>query len=607
MHIKSIRIKNFQSIKDSWEINLVKWTFVLAWQNEAWKSSILEALKCYEDIIADKDSLNFEQREKHKNLKQEISCKYYVEWDVDFFSELINDLKDIIKFLEWEKSSFDFIETDKLSTIKEYTIIRTFDFSWNDTASISTSLDVNTLWILKSAIKSYDKIIIDTSWSEKIEKVPYLSTLHNINAIADTFWWASPKIILFNDFRKLLPDKIKITDLENENEEAAWYEAVINLQKQLENNETFLTISKKPIPWKNSATEDQSKIISASFSIDWKQKIYDNNSVKIKFFIENDENWEKEISFFVETKDNEFLEPRKRSKGMIWFLSLWLELKAKEKNNNLVLLFDEPWLHLHIKANKDMLQLFETLTQKWHQIIYSTHSPSLIDTNKLHNIWLVFNDIKEWTTVEWLTSSKINSENKRDALQPIAEAMGLEPLKDFSVLSEKNIILEWLSDFWYFMGFFKLFWKIGDYKFIPSIWIKWNNVYPLILFCIWYWLDWLLIMDNWANPQKTRNDLIDKIFDWDSSLADKKILLHNNDEIENIFSISDLKLFIEWNRIRKNESRKPIDVVGKSNKIVAARDFFTKVESWEIDISKISPSTINSFKEIFDWIELQFK
>ena len=114
-------------------------------------------------------------------------------------------------------------------------------------------------------------------------------------------------------------------------------------------------------------------------------------------------------------------------------------------------------------------------------------------------------------------------------------------------------------------------------------------------------------MDNWANPQKTRNDLIDKIFDWDSSLADKKILLHNNDEIENIFSISDLKLFIEWNRIRKNESRKPIDVVGKSNKIVAARDFFTKVESWEIDISKISPSTINSFKEIFDWIELQFK
>ena len=116
-----------------------------------------------------------------------------------------------------------------------------------------------------------------------------------------------------------------------------------------------------------------------------------------KFFIENNDAGDKEISFFVETKDNEFLAPRRRSKGMIWFLSLWLELKAKENAHALLLLFDEPGLHLHIKANKDMLSVFHKLITKGHQVIYSTHSPSLIETDKLHNIGLVINNEKGGT------------------------------------------------------------------------------------------------------------------------------------------------------------------------------------------------------------------
>ena len=136
------------------------------------------------------------------------------------------------------------------------------------------------------------------------------------------------------------------------------------------------------------------------------------------------------------------------------------------------LLFDEPGLHVHIKANQDMIKVFRKLNEKNLQIIYSTHSPALIDTDNLHNIGLVINDFQNGTLVEGLTTSIINSKNKKDALYPIAEAMGVVPLKDFSVLKEKNVLLEGLSDYWYLKGMSNLLNIKPNYEFRTWNWNK---------------------------------------------------------------------------------------------------------------------------------------
>jgi len=346
--------------------------------------------------------------------------------------------------------------------------------------------------------------------------------------------------------------------------------------------------------------------LSTKFQKAWKQRIYSEGDLYIKFQI-NNENVSGQavptVFFYIETKDNVLLEPRKRSKGMIWFLSAWLELKSMEDGRERVILYDEPGLHLHVKAHKDILDVFDELVKKGHQVIYSTHSPSLINTELLHNIGLVINTKDNGTIVEGLTTTKLDTTYKQEALQPIAEAMGLEPLKDFSVLSRKNVLLEGLSDFWYFKSMAKILGKETDYKFVPGIGIKGNHIYHLISFCIGYGLDWLLIMDNGENPKATKEDLKEKVFNGNDEELNKKIKLLSKSEIENLFTPKDVSLLD--NKIKNDDKRKPSTIIGK-RKILFAREFASKVEREEIKKEHLSNDSVQNFEAIFKWIDDNF-
>lgn len=599
MFLKKINIKNFKSIKDSWDIVFSDKLFVLAWQNESWKSAILEAMQMFSDEEFNRDTLNFEEEQK-SNLKQEVSYTYQVNDTDDFATKLYGKLKTEFKIIH-EK----FLDIEKVKKIKDFTLSKIWDY--ND-ESLKYILNFWSLWLLKGSINSDEVIETKEDWSKvKVKKSFIDFEDENIKyKVLEIISWLCWDILLFNDFSDLLPDKILISDLESNNTEVKWYNAVRNLEKLLTKN--FVNISKLNNSQKNSTTSKEVDSISVTFQKDWKQKVYWENFVKIRFNIENDNVWWQAIPtvfFYVETKDNVLLEPRKRSKGMIWFLSAWLELKARENSKSLVILFDEPWLYLHIKAHKDILWVFQYLTGKGHQIIYSTHSPSLIDTEHLHNIWLVINTEKEWTLVEWLTSSKIDTTNKEDALQPIAEAMWLEPIKDFSILSRKNVLLEWLSDFWYLQWILKLLNEQVDFKLVPWIWIKSNKINHLISFCIWYWLDWLLVMDNWENPKITRNELKESIFNDDEDETNKKIKLINSEEIEDLFTVADICLIDP--KIKAADKRSPSKIIWEKRKIIFSKNFFQKVSNWEIKKEDLDPKTIQRFADIYSWIVDNFK
>ena len=597
MKLIKVQIKNYRSIKDSGKISFTDDLFVLAGQNESGKSSVLEALKAYEDDEFDKDTLNFEE-EENGNFKQTVECTYSIIDSIKFTEDLLENLKKKFNITEDE-----FLDLEKIQKIEEFTIVKEYD---HKEKMLSISLNGGVIGLLRGAMLD-SKIETTDDNGEKIEIVqPVIDVDDKKQEIAYQFWLLAPKIIFFSDFSDLLPDKILISDLETENEEAKGYEAVKKLEKIM-NNKTFVEIANLNNAHKKATTTKNIEAVSVTFQNDWQQKIYGNNDVKISFNIENDDvdgQAVKTIFFYIETQDNVLLEPRKRSKGMIWFLSAWLELKSKENDGKSIILYDEPGLYLHVKAQKDMLNLFKYLTtKKEYQIIYSTHSPSLIDIDKLYNIGLVINNEKKGTLVEGLTTSKIDTTYKKDALQPISEAMGLDD--EVGILGEKNILIEGLSDFYYFQAMNKLL-NNNTYKFVPGIGIKNGKIYHLISFCIGYGLEWLLIMDDGVNSLDIKKELTEKLFNNDEEYANKKVhILQEIHGIENMFSCNDLLLIDD--KLKCNEEDDKVKKIGEGRKILFAKTFLQYVEEERIQIRDIDDETINKWKNIFSWINNNFE
>lgn len=185
-------------------------------------------------------------------------------------------------------------------------------------------------------------------------------------------------------------------------------------------------------------------------------------------------------------------------------------------------------------------------------------------------------------------------------MQPISEAMGLEPLKEFSILSRKNIIVEGLSDFWYYNAMAKILNRKNEYKFVPGIGVKSSKLYPLISFCIGYGLEWVLIMENGENPLDTRAELLNHVFFNDENEINEKVKIIDFKEIEDMFSLSDLNLLNLKTSL--NSKKKPSEIIGK-RKIIFARDFFSMADKGLITKDKLEDSTIKNFENIFDFID----
>lgn len=82
-----------------------------------------------------------------------------------------------------------------------------------------------------------------------------------------------------------------------------------------------------------------------------------------------------------------------RSTGLQWFLSFFLVFlhEAQAAHENCVLLLDEPGHSLHPLAQRDLSAFFDGLAVQ-NQIIYTTHSPFLIDADRLARARKVFVD-----------------------------------------------------------------------------------------------------------------------------------------------------------------------------------------------------------------------
>ncbi len=132
-----------------------------------------------------------------------------------------------------------------------------------------------------------------------------------------------------------------------------------------------------------------------------------------------------------------------RSSGFRWFFSFLTAFSRYEFDDTpVIILLDEPALGLHAKAQKDFLRFIEERLSKRCQVIYTTHSPFMIQPNHLERARLVEDKGREIGSVT--TSDVLTTDS--DTLFPLQAALGYD-IAQHLFIAKDNLVVEGPSDF----------------------------------------------------------------------------------------------------------------------------------------------------------------
>jgi predicted ATP-dependent endonuclease of OLD family len=174
-----------------------------------------------------------------------------------------------------------------------------------------------------------------------------------------------------------------------------------------------------------------------------------NSNLDIEFKIQNITNPqgqpEKVLDIRVKNQRHKITLPLdRRSKGFNWFFSfiIWFSKIQADKNSDYILLLDEPGLNLHASAQADLLRFFDDLAKKY-QIIYTTHSPFMVETEHLNRVRTCFE-----TEGGTIISDSIQ-EKDPNTLFPLQAALGYDIAQNLFI-SKNNLLVEGPADLIYF-------------------------------------------------------------------------------------------------------------------------------------------------------------
>ena len=167
-----------------------------------------------------------------------------------------------------------------------------------------------------------------------------------------------------------------------------------------------------------------------------------DNNLEVKFeprIVNN----EKLLSIRIRnTKHRVTLPLKNRSKGFIWFFSFFVWFSQIENKDNIIILLDEPGLNLHADAQKDLLRFIDEKLAPKYQVIYTTHSPFMIDPSKLHDVRSVYDS--EDAKIGSVISDALEEKDKA-TLFPMQAAIGYSIAQNMFI-SPKNLLVKGVAD-----------------------------------------------------------------------------------------------------------------------------------------------------------------
>ena len=284
-----------------------------------------------------------------------------------------------------------------------------------------------------------------------------------------------------------------------------------------------------------------------------------------------------------------------RSNGLRWYLNLFIDIIANDlKDKNVVFLLDEPGVYLHVNAQRELLRLFYDLCKNDNQVVYTTHSPYMIDSNNIINIRAVEKDSKGVTNIyNTAYDNKLNSISKRETLTPMVKAIGADLRFNIGPQGEKlNIVTEGITDYMYFTSML-YYLDVPEEKMpyiIPSVGA--GNVNVVVSILIGWGCDYKVILDY----DKAGFVECDKLIEYLNLKLGEDIFFVNCKES---YEYKDKDIyrnpeFVEC--LISEEDRAKFSISYLENKTMAAKEFYDKVKSKQI---KLSDDTVNRFAMLF--------
>lgn len=125
-------------------------------------------------------------------------------------------------------------------------------------------------------------------------------------------------------------------------------------------------------------------------------------------------------------KRPEDIELEGRSTGLQWFLSFYLVflVESQSSHKGSILLLDEPGVSLHPIAQRDLSAFFDNLSIT-NQILYTTHSPFMVDSNHLDRVKVVYINAEGSTSVSANLRANESLTKQTQSIYPVHAALGL--------------------------------------------------------------------------------------------------------------------------------------------------------------------------------------
>ncbi len=528
---------------------------------------------------------------KLEKLKEEIASKK------DALSETHERLKKLIQITGVQPSEKEM----RAAEIQEEVFRSDIEILKKELANLQDEHDA----MLVTLEYIFEGVPAQRATAEAGREIQARKEFYSSKELAEEIFKMVPDFELFEDFGSLLPNRIDLEDIIRANKRAEGYKAAIN----------FLTITGLDYSFFQQPSsrilkqkiENLNGELTLNFQDFWRQNVGKNNKIKINFELSHYDHTHPEksgkpfVEFWIKD-EQERLYPKQRSRGVRWFLSFFLELKATaldKSSRHKVLLIDEPGVSLHARAQEDVLKVFDDIKEQI-QIIYTTHSPHLIDVNKLYRILAVQRAIEDDMNSETLVfSARELKAATADTLSPIYATMGAQLNQQEIIKPFNNVIVKDLAEYYFLKAIARLTGMKKDCFFLPA---SGAESMPMMANILLGWgVEYLIL--NFGNTEERRvhERMMKEHYDNKIDLANKQmILMEEFQDVEDLFSTIDFKKYVI--KVREGITVNNSDYLLDNNysRAVLASNFLQEVSNGNVSLKNLddeSRENLNQFRQ----------